>query len=94
MLINSRKCIHNLFFISNSKNIDIFCDLYNKINLYRTNNIPIEFHVIERYHLEETGLMKNIDFKYIVGIDVEIEYKCFLYGTPGYENIGKQLLLS
>jgi hypothetical protein len=86
------KGIHNLFFISNSYNMNIFCNLYNELNKYEIDNIPITFHIIERYHLEKTGLIDIIEFKFIVGTDLEIESRCFFYDTPGYNNIGKKIL--
>jgi hypothetical protein len=93
LIVDNRKGIHNIFFISNSKNMNIFCNLYNELYNYdNVDKVPIMWHVIERYHLEKTGLINIIDFKFIVAIDLEIESRCFIYGTPGYEHIGKNIL--
>jgi hypothetical protein len=87
------KGVHNLFFISNSKNMNIFCNLYDNLDKYKIDNIPIICHIIERYHIEQTQLIDIIDFKFIVGIDLEIESRCFFTGdTPGYVNIGRKIL--
>lgn len=87
------KGIHIIFFISNSINMDIFTNLYNKLDEYKNiDKIPIIWHLIERYHLEKIKLMDIINFIFIVAIDLEIESRVFSEDTPGYNNIGKKIL--
>ena len=55
--------VGDLFFFSNSKNMDKFGDLYNDINPYLLNGCPtfngISNHMLAKWHLRELKLLPN-----------------------------------
>lgn len=86
------KGVHVIFFISNSKNMNIFCNLYNELDNYKNNdNVPVIWHLIERYHIEKTKLMDIINFHFIVGIDLVIEWHALSMSHPYWSSIGQKI---
>ena len=55
--------IGDLFYISNSENMDRFCTLYDNINGYMKEGCPswngISNHMLAKYHLEKLSLLPN-----------------------------------
>ena len=51
--------LNDLIFISNSKNIDIFSNLYDNLNEYDLNS---SHHVVTKKHLLKTNLYKDIGY--------------------------------
>ena len=85
--VNGYKGIHDIFYISNKKNIDLFVTLFDYYDKYIKLGCPDNPHTIKRYHIEYINLINKIEFIFIVGIDLEIERYCWEVGTPGYYNI-------
>ncbi len=55
--------INDLWFISNSENMDNFCQIYDWIT--HIEHFPHKFthnHWLSRYYLEQTGMIKNLEF--------------------------------
>ena len=59
---------HNLngfldyWFIANSSNMDLFGDLYNKLDEYLSEGISLSNHVLSKYYIEKLGLTDNISY--------------------------------
>ncbi len=86
------RCTHDIFFMSDQKKMKMFCTYFDELDVYLGRTIPENHHPLKRYHIEQTGLINSIDFAFIIGMDMEIEDRCWQGGTPGNEYILPKLL--
>lgn len=50
------------WFIANSSNINLFGDLYNKLDEYLFEGIQLSNHVLSKHHVKKLGLTNNISY--------------------------------
>lgn len=73
---------HDIFFCSSSENMNTFTTLFDQVDKYILDSCYPSHHTIKRYHINKIGLINNIDFIFIIGIDLEKESRCYINNTP------------
>ena len=50
------------WFIANSSNMNLFGELYNKLDEYLLSDAPLSNHFLAKHHVEKLGLTDNISY--------------------------------
>lgn len=60
------------WFIANSSNMNLFGDLYNKLDEYLFEETQLSNHVLSKHHVEKLGLTDNVSYILAPGRDFEL----------------------